>query len=208
MPRFSWIATPLSALLAGTVAIAAQQAPPPARPAPPAVAGPRFVLTGSIKELMQGVIDPSADYLWDSVSYDITAAGVVEKLPKTDEDWATVRRHALLLAEATNLLRMRGRKVAPSKPIPGMENEPPGPEDLTPAQIQVLIDRDPAQFAKLAQALTESAVQALKAADARSVEGLFDAGDKIDQACETCHLKYWYPKGKAPAVPTSVRKKK
>jgi hypothetical protein len=24
-------------------------------------------------------------------------------------------------------------------------------------------------------------------------EGLFDVGDKIDKACESCHLEYWYP---------------
>lgn len=156
---------------------------------------------------MLGIVDPSADFLWDSVAYDVTAAGVVATVPKTDGDWSEVRRHALLLAEATNLLRIPRRRVAPARPIPGTEDEPPGPEDLTPAQIQVLIDRNPAQFAQFAQGLSDAAVLALKAADARSVEGLFEAGDKIDQACEACHLKYWYPKGKAPTAPTSVRKK-
>ena len=33
----------------------------------------------------------------------------------------------------------------------------------------------------------------LKAVDAKNVEGIVDAGDKLDKACETCHLKYWYP---------------
>ena len=34
----------------------------------------------------------------------------------------------------------------------------------------------------------------LKAVDAKNVDGILDAGDRIDKACETCHLKYWYPK--------------
>jgi hypothetical protein len=212
MRTFPWIAVPLAVLLTGSIAVAARQsstaarpsAAAPGRPAP----GTRFVLTGSIKELMHGIIDPSADALWDAVAYDVTAAGVVETVPQTDEDWYAVRRHALLLAEAANLLRLPGRRVAPARPIPGMEEEPPGPEDLTPAQIQVRLDGDPARFARLAQGLTDAAVLAITAVDARSVEGLSEAGDKLDRACEACHLEYWYPKGKAPAVPTSVRKKK
>jgi hypothetical protein len=34
---------------------------------------------------------------------------------------------------------------------------------------------------------------ALKAIDARDKEALLDSGDAIDQACENCHVKYWYP---------------
>ena len=33
---------------------------------------------------------------------------------------------------------------------------------------------------------------ALKAIEARDVKGLLNAGDVLDQACETCHRKYWY----------------
>jgi hypothetical protein len=221
MRTFSWLATPLSVLLIGSV-VTARQSPPSPQPAAPPAAKPaassvsagkptvasRYVVIGSIKELMQGIVDPAADVLWEAVSYDVTAAGVVEHVPKTDEDWYAVRRQALLLAEATNLLRMPGRKVTPAKPIPGMENEPPGPEDLTPAQIQVLIDRNPAKFGRLAQGLSDAARLALKAADARSVDALFAAGDAIDQACETCHLTYWYPAGKKPGTPLSQKKKK
>jgi hypothetical protein len=212
MRTFTWIAVLLAALLIGTMVVAARQSSTAARPAAAApgrsASGTRYVLTGSIKELMHGIIDPSADALWDSVSYDVTAAGVVETVPRSDDDWYAVRRHALLLAEAANLLRLPGRRVAPARPIPGMEDEPPGPEDLTPAQIQVRIDADPARFARLAQGLTDAAVLAITAVDARSVDGLSEAGDKLDRACEACHLEYWYPKGQAPAVPTSIRKKK
>jgi len=37
---------------------------------------------------------------------------------------------------------------------------------------------------------------ALKAIDAKNVMGLLDAGEGIDNACENCHLKYWYPLSK------------
>ena len=32
-------------------------------------------------------------------------------------------------------------------------------------------------------------------------EGLSEAGEAIDTACENCHLKYWYPNGGPPAGP-------
>ena len=197
----------------GAATMAAQRSPSnPAARAPSRAttrakpAGP--VLVGSIKELMDGIVDPSADVLFGAVSYDVTAAGVVETVPETNEDWVEIRRHALLLAEVTNLLKMPGRRVAPEKPTLQRENEPPGPEDLTPEEIQALIDADPAAFTRLAQGLTDAATAALNAADARDVEKLFASGDAIDQACENCHLKYWYPKDRKLAADALSRRKK
>ncbi|MEQ1908954.1 MAG: hypothetical protein ABMA15_09025 [Vicinamibacterales bacterium] len=172
------------------------------------VASANPVLVGSIKEIMDGIVDPAADVLFDAVSYDVTAAGVVQKVPKTTEDWVEIRRHALLLAEATNLLKMPGRRVAPEKPTLQRENEPPGPEDLKPEEIQALIDVDPAAFRRLAQGLTDAAREALQAADAKDVDRLFASGEAIDKACENCHVKYWYPKDKKPAADALLRRKK
>lgn len=194
---------------AQTPSVAARPATAPAaatRPRP-ASASPRYVITGTIKELMHGIIDPSADAIWDSVSFDITAAGVVETIPRTNDDWYAVRRHALILAESANLLRVPGRKVAPATPIPSLVDEPPAPEDLPPDQIQILIDRDRAKFARLSQGLIDAAVLAIKAADAKSVDRLSEAGDLLDRACEACHSEYWYPKGGAPKVAPSMRRK-
>ena len=156
---------------------------------------------------MDGIVDPTADVLFDAVSYDITATGIAETKPQSRREWAEIRRHALLLAEASNLLKMAGRRVAPAQPFLKREPDAPSPEDLTPAQIQALIDEDPAALTRLAQGLADAAMVALKAADAQSVEGLFEAGDAIDNACENCHLKYWYPKDKKPALDALKRKK-
>jgi hypothetical protein len=216
MRTSTWLAPLLSVLLAVPGLVAAQSRPatpaPAATPAalaakPRPVASTRYVITGTIKELMHGVIDPSADALWDAVSYDITAAGVVETMPRTNEDWYAVRRHALILAESANLLRVPGRRVAPATPIPSLVDEPPAPEDLPPEQIQILIDRDRAKFARLSQGLIDAAVLAIKAADAKDVNRLSEAGDLLDRACESCHSEYWYPKGGAPAAAPSMRRK-
>src|SRR3954471_13542281 len=110
---------------AACIVVAACSSPAPAASAAKTVAAtPDFRLTGTIKDIMDGVVDPSADYLWDSVSTIVTRKGVEERRPRTDEDWKNVRRRAIELIEAPNLLIMDGRKVAK----PGEKSENPGIE--------------------------------------------------------------------------------
>src|SRR5580700_4366008 len=90
---------------------------PAAAPAPPPPPPP-FQIMASIQELMDAIIDPSADALWDSVSITTTAKGTVFQQPHSDEEWQEVRRRAVALIEGTNLLVMDGRKlVAPRSPV-------------------------------------------------------------------------------------------
>ena len=53
-----------------------------------------FMVTATIKDLMDSEVDPSADYLWESVATTVTRAGIDERQPRTDEDWKMVRRSA------------------------------------------------------------------------------------------------------------------
>jgi hypothetical protein len=188
MRRFHW-------LLLATVAVFIIGACNSAQPAPAAPAGPPFRLTASIKDIMDSIVDPSADVLWESVATIVSAKGTEERRPRTDEEWATVRRNAVRLIEATNLLIMEGRHVAK----PGEKSENPGIE-LEPEQMEKLINDDRASFIKFAQGLHDAAMPALKSIDDKNAEGLLDAGELIDNACENCHLKYWYPNQNAAAA--------
>jgi len=159
------------------------------RPQPPPAPAPSpYHLTATIKDIMDSMVDPSADTLWESVATIVSAKGTEERRPKTDEDWANVRRAAIRLIEGPNLLMMEGRHVAK----PGEKSENPGIE-LEPQQMEDLINKDRESFVKLAHALQEAGTVALAAIDAKNAEGLLDAGETIDTACENCHLKYWYP---------------
>jgi cytochrome c556 len=165
---------------------------------------PEYQLTATIKDLMDSEVDPSADYLWESVSTTVSRKGIEELRPRTDEDWKEVRRHAITLIEAPNLLMMDGRRVA----RPGEASENPGIE-LGPEEIQQIIDGDRATFVERAHALQGAARVALEAIDRKDVDGLARAGDTIDKACEQCHLKYWYPPDAADRLKAgagSVRK--
>ena len=144
----------------------------------------------SIKELMENIIDPTADYVFDAVGSDVTAKGIVETRPVTDEDWAKVRQGAVTLAEGANLLKMP-RPVAP----PGDTNKSTGPNapELSPEQIQTKIDQDRALWNKHVNELRDDALKVLKIMNAKDADALFQAGSEIDKACENCHLEYWYP---------------
>lgn len=208
MRRFHWMALVALSTLFGSIAIA-QQRPAtrgaaPAAPAAPAQAAPAtpaavgYATPASIQELMLSIVDPTGDALWDSVSVSITSAGSKETRPRTDAEWLAVRDKALLLAESGNLLKVPGRRVGPIAPIRGLKPETPGPDDLSPAQVEILLKQNRAPFNAFAQKLTDAALVAVKAVDARNVDGMYEAGDLIDQACENCHLNYWYPGPKSP----------
>ena len=174
-------------VLAGVSLLIAAACSAPA-PAPPAKKEPPFRKTATIKDIMDSMVDPSADYLWESVATIVTRAGTEERRPRTDDDWKKVRRSAITLIEATNLLIMDGRLVAK----PGEKSENPGIE-LSPEAIRMVMDNDPDTLIKLAHALHDAGIKALAAIDAKNADALSDAGETIDTACENCHLKYWYP---------------
>ena len=91
---FAWISASGAVLIAAVACSSPQTAAPPAKPAAPA---PDFRLVATIKDTMDGIVDPSADYLWDSVATIVTRKGIEERRPRTDEDWKQVRRRAMEL---------------------------------------------------------------------------------------------------------------
>ena len=159
-----------------------------ATPEPAAEPGPEFTPTASIQDVMLSLIDPSADAIWDSVATIITADGIEDRRPSTDEDWAELRHHAIHLVEAPNLLLMEGRPVA----RPGFKSEFPGIE-LEPEEIEALVTEDPATWREYTRDLHDVGVILLNAVEARDVDALFNGGETLDQACEACHQHYWYP---------------
>lgn len=151
-----------------------------------------------IQDVMAGMIDPAADFLWGSVSTTVERGKTVEKQPRSDEEWAEVRREALILAEGANLIMMEGRHVAKE----GVSLEDHGtPGNLTAAESEQAIAADRASFNAFAQALRDVGSAMLTAADTRNPQGIVDAGDTLDRVCEGCHLKFWYPGQNIPQFP-------
>ena len=115
-------------------------------------------------------------------------------MPKTDKDWEKIRIGAVTLAEGVYLLKIP-RPFAP----PGDENNSTGPEptELSPAQIKAKLEADPVLWNAKIEALRNVGLEVLEIVKKRNVDELWEAGDNLDKACETCHIQYWYPGDRA-----------
>ncbi|MBM0107701.1 hypothetical protein JM946_23400 [Steroidobacter sp. S1-65] len=183
--------------LAGALA-ACSQAESPAAGLAPAATSSSIELTAGIQDIMHDMIEPSAEFLWESVGVTETAEGVEEKQPRTDEEWAELRRHSIIIAESANLILMNGRHVVREGKL---LDDHGTPGNLTAEQVEQAIAADRATFESFGRALHEVGVTFLKAAEKRDTKAIMDAGETMDEVCEGCHLKFWYPGQKIPAFP-------
>src|SRR5262245_43598507 len=163
-------------------------ATPPSLPAPQLWGDLKPLV--SVKELMRDVLDPAADNIFDAVKIVYRKGGAVETSPKTEKDWEKIRIGAVTLAEGVYLLKIP-RPFAP----PGDENNSQGPDatELSPAQIKAKLEADPVLWNAKIEALRNVGLEVLEIVRQKKVDDLWDAGNNLDQACEGCHIQYWYP---------------
>jgi hypothetical protein len=148
---------------------------------------PPFNTDLSIDELMEAIVMPDANVIWNAVVYDATEDGEVMTGPKTDDEWLAVRHAALALVEVTNNLMIPGRHA-------NVEGAEAGYGELAPSDIEALIAKEPDTWNAYAMTLRAVAMQAVEAIDARDAEKIFvDTGGALDEACEACHKTFWYP---------------
>lgn len=113
-----------------------------------------------VKQLMEWVIDPAADVVWESVKTVMTEESTKEIAPGTQEEWDALRNAAALLTEMGNSLMIEGRA------------------------------RDRAGWMSAARRLTDAAQGALDAAQAKDAAAVFAAGGRVYDACSGCHFRY------------------
>jgi hypothetical protein len=172
-----------------TATVAAQQ--PAAKPA----AQPGFRPVATVKDIMELIVSPASKTVFEAVKSEVTASGVVEKAPKDDKEWDEVRAQALLMVEASNLLMMPGRHITEDSSSPNAQTTAGKGEEyeLTPRQIELLVAKERTAWLRFARAFNVAAGTALKAATAKNAQELQATGEAVDNACENCHLKFWYP---------------
>ena len=88
---------------------------------------------------------------------------MIEKSPKTDEEWDQLKNHAAILIESGNLLMLDARAV------------------------------DKGDWFKFSRALSAVGQKTLDSIIAHDKEELFKNGSMMDTVCENCHLKYAHP---------------
>lgn len=127
---------------------------------PPAPAMPPFDTTVSVAELMENVMDPAADGVWEAVGTIYTKDGAFEKVPADDDEWNAVRAKAVTLVETGNLLLLPSRSTG---------NE---------------------EWIKLTLAMIEQSKRVIKAAEAHDKDGLFNTGADLYESCVNCHKRF------------------
>jgi len=143
----------------------------------------------TVKDIMHSMVDPSGDFLFHSVRTIADDQGAREIAPHTDVEWENVRERLMVLLRAPDLLQgRRAARIRDRSKNPEVESQP--------EEIQKLLDTDGATFLRRAQKLQDAASVAMKAVDAKDKDALLLGLDGIDKACESCHLRYWYPKDK------------
>jgi hypothetical protein len=117
----------------------------------------------SVLELMDGIVAPAAQVVYDSVATVVDKDGVKETRPKNDREWARVAGNAAALIEASELLKMEGR---------AKEGE---------------------DWAMIASAMGTAAAETRAAAQKKDAEGILAAGEKLNNSCDNCHRKFQVP---------------
>ncbi|MDR0781823.1 MAG: hypothetical protein LBF16_14220 [Pseudomonadales bacterium] len=149
----------------------------------------KFNTLATIRDVMDSVVDPNADALWDSVRTEINASGAHIYQPQSDADWLALRYNAVALLEGGNALLMPGRRVAPQ----GAGTDPEIPYAYPPQQIEAMLEAERPVFNGFVAAFQSVAMDMLRAIDSRNVAKLDEFGEVLDQACEACHSHFWYP---------------
>lgn len=182
-----------SAVIILSGVLAAQLTAEGAQPPVQSAAG-SFRYVATVRDVMHVIVEPAADALFDAVATSVTADGIKEQRPETDEDWDALEHSAIVLAEAANLLKMEGRPIARPEE---MNVDPDGPE-LPPAEIAKRVSSSRAAWNAYADAMLNAALQALKHIEAKDPQGILLVSEAIDGSCESCHKVYWYPEEKRP----------
>ena len=183
----------LSALLLVLSACSAQDPQVPPDRVPDIASSIQPVAT--LQELMQSEVDASADSIWDAVETTTSKSGDENKQPHTPEEWQEVRRSAIVLIEAGNLLTVDKRRLS-AAPFPA---EAAGALDS--AEIEKRIASNRAAFNQYALTLRQTAQTMLAAIDAKDPQALVSAGGVLDEVCESCHMTFWYPNQSIPPFP-------
>jgi hypothetical protein len=144
----------------------------------------------SVRELMKYMIDPDSDDIFNAVGTTITTDGMVDREPRTDEDWEKIQAGAVSVAEGIYLLKVR-RPFTP----PGDVNNSTGPNavELSPEQITAKVERDPVEWNARIEATRNAALNVMEIVKRRDANAMWEAGEILDQTCEACHRSYWYP---------------
>jgi mono/diheme cytochrome c family protein len=154
-------------------------APSPAPASAAAGPAPTFPITGTLNQVMRGILFPSSNVLFDVQTKDPGAGskgGVARGDATTTSTrygdvyapWMVVDAAAISIAEIGPVLMQPGRRCENGKPVP--------------------VDR--ADWKQYVQGVVEAGRAAYRASQTRSQDAVSDATNVISDACANCHRVY------------------
>jgi cytochrome c556 len=153
--------------------------------------------TPNLHDLMKKIVAVQAQVIWDVGNQAQDDEGNPDASKLKSADWtrivtagAQVRQVAQTLAKSDHIMAS-----APGQKIDG---EGAAPEAPTAKQVQGYLDANPQVFRAFARALSGSMDQVVAAAQAKNVMKLAEVSGNLDQICEDCHVKFWYPNQQVP----------
>jgi hypothetical protein len=124
---------------------------------------PAAPVVASVLEIMDGIVSPAAQVVYDSVATIVDKDGVKELRPQNDREWQRVAGNAAVLIEASQMLVMEGRA------------------------------RESEDWAIIAKAMGDAAVKVREAAQKKDPQGILDTGEELNNSCDNCHRKFQVP---------------
>jgi len=121
---------------------------------------PSLVPVASIKQIMNGIVDPAAQRIYMSVGTNSTKNGIETYGPKTDDDWAKLGNDAAAIIESGNLLLIGNRAI------------------------------DNGDWIKMTHAMVDAAKGVLKATQDKKMDAVLSTGGDLNTSCDNCHDKY------------------
>ena len=132
-----------------------------ARPQPSTHADlPLTAPVASVKQIMNAIVMPNANVIYNAVGTIMTGATVEEIAPKNDKEWAAVGDSAAAIVESGNMLLVGDRLV------------------------------DKREWLSYTQRFIAAGKAALAAANEKKPDGILAAGGDLNETCDACHEKY------------------
>ena len=152
--------------------------------------------TPTLHEVMTGTIDPVADVIWTESSKAYGDDGEARAGILTDEQWSAITMAGRDLHDGARII-IANPDIEVARPGVKILDEGKVPEAVTAAQVESYVDRDRPGLADQAKQLSAIALQIEAAAKARDAARTVKLSEDLDEVCEACHQRFWYPDQKA-----------
>ena len=144
-----------------------------------------------VHDLMKNVVAVQTQVIWDISNEAQDDQGNPDASKMSAADWTKIIEAAGKVKQASQTLAQAEHVIAAA---PGVKIEGEGNAGVAGAkQVQAAIDKNPAEFRTRSRALATSMDQIVAAAKANNAAKVFEVSGVLDQVCEDCHQKFWYP---------------